>query len=596
MNLNKTGHNISFVTMIVCFAFLVYTAFIFYPRWQKSGGEATISWDVSGYYMYLPALFIYKDLKHCNFKDSILKKYGPSSDFQQAFIHPKSGNYVMKYSMGQAITMLPWFIIGHLIARSSHIYPADGFSLPYQMSIGIGMFLYSLLGIYFLRKILLQYFSDCITAIVIAAIVFGTNYLNYAAIDQGMTHSVLFTIYTLLIWATIQFYKKFDLTNAFAIGAFTGLACLIRPTEIICLVIPALWGISRINDIKQRIQLFRHRQLALVVSGFIFISLGLLQIIYWKWVTDEWFVYSYQDQGFYWLRPHFIKYNFSYKSGWLLYCPMMILPFLGIYPLYKYRINFFAITAMISFSWYLVTAWDVWDYGGRAMVQYYPFFAFAFAAFLYWIRGIRVIQLMTLVFMLLSIYLNIWWVYHAHSGNVQVINPSKAYYLQTVGKWNSTEEDYKLLDNTYSFRGTMKNIHTIYENNFDKDSSSNFIIEKGNGMILLNDSLHATTNYKVYNPGNNPKWIRAYTMFYTETKEWDVWQQTQFIITFYDSTNVVQSNLIRIHRFMGDHEYKELYLDAKCPLKWTYLTVDYQNINSTKTTKMDNLKVITFDE
>ena len=209
MNLNKTGHNISFVTIIVCFAFLVYTAFIFYPRWQKSGGEATISWDVSGYYMYLPALFIYKDLKHCNFKDSILKKYGPSSDFQQAFIHPKSGNYVMKYSMGQAITMLPWFIIGHLIARSSDIYPADGFSLPYQMSIGIGMFLYSLLGIYFLRKILLQYFSDCITAIVIAAIVFGTNYLNYAAIDQGMTHSVLFTIYTLLIWATIQFYKKY---------------------------------------------------------------------------------------------------------------------------------------------------------------------------------------------------------------------------------------------------------------------------------------------------------------------------------------------------------------------------------------------------
>jgi hypothetical protein len=51
----------------------MYTAFIFYPKWKQSGVEATISWDASGYYMYLPALFIYQDIKTCSFKDSVYR-------------------------------------------------------------------------------------------------------------------------------------------------------------------------------------------------------------------------------------------------------------------------------------------------------------------------------------------------------------------------------------------------------------------------------------------------------------------------------------------------------------------------------------------
>lgn len=101
---------ISVIALCFCFIIMIYTAFIFYPKWKQSGTEATISWDASGYYMYLPALFIYKDIKKCAFKDSILAKYSPTPDFQQAFVHTKSGNYVMKYSSGQAITMMPFFL------------------------------------------------------------------------------------------------------------------------------------------------------------------------------------------------------------------------------------------------------------------------------------------------------------------------------------------------------------------------------------------------------------------------------------------------------------------------------------------------------
>lgn len=163
-------------SLIICMLAILYTGLIYYPKWEKPGTEATISWDVSGCYMYLPAFLIYKDAKKCNFKESIIQKYYPTPDFQQAFQHA-SGNYVMKYSSGQAIMMLPFFIAGHLFARISS-YPADGFSYPYQSAIGLGMLIYAFIGLWYLRKVLLTYFSDTVTAITIAAIVLASNYFN----------------------------------------------------------------------------------------------------------------------------------------------------------------------------------------------------------------------------------------------------------------------------------------------------------------------------------------------------------------------------------------------------------------------------------
>src|SRR5690606_37324993 len=107
-------------------------------------------------------------------------------NFEQAFRH-ESGNFVMKYSCGQAILMSPFFFTGHLIAGISANYPADGFSYPYQISIGIGMLLYSLVGLWLVRKILLLYFSDTAVAMTILALALGSNYFNYAAIAGAMT-------------------------------------------------------------------------------------------------------------------------------------------------------------------------------------------------------------------------------------------------------------------------------------------------------------------------------------------------------------------------------------------------------------------------
>ncbi|MEO7176937.1 MAG: hypothetical protein ABIV51_13525 [Saprospiraceae bacterium] len=65
----------------------------------------------------MPATFIYHDLKHNQFGDSIIAKYHPTPTFEQSYLHTASGNRVMKYSAGQAVVMSPFFFIAHVWAR-----------------------------------------------------------------------------------------------------------------------------------------------------------------------------------------------------------------------------------------------------------------------------------------------------------------------------------------------------------------------------------------------------------------------------------------------------------------------------------------------
>jgi hypothetical protein len=118
--------------------------------------------------MYLPATFIYHDLKKCGFADSLLKKYHPTPDFQQALpsffgqlryeIYNGAGSYVFS------------IFLCSTYYRTIYKYPADGFSLPYQFCISFGMMLYAFLGLFILRKTLLRFFPDKIAAITLLVI------------------------------------------------------------------------------------------------------------------------------------------------------------------------------------------------------------------------------------------------------------------------------------------------------------------------------------------------------------------------------------------------------------------------------------------
>ena len=141
------------ICLSVIVLFIIINNFIFSPA-------NILSWDVFGYYLYLPLKFIYHNLgiAHYSIIEQILSKYHNTATFYQAIKMP-DGTYVMKYSLGLSFFYFPFFLIGHLIAKIFN-YSVDGFSIPYQYSIFIAGITYSLFGIWALSKVLMRFFLN----------------------------------------------------------------------------------------------------------------------------------------------------------------------------------------------------------------------------------------------------------------------------------------------------------------------------------------------------------------------------------------------------------------------------------------------------
>lgn len=564
------------LSLLLCYALILGTALFYYPKWEKSNTEATLSWDVSGYYFYLPALFIYQDLKQAAFKDEIHEKYRPANGPYQVFAHP-SGNYVMKYSAGLSVQYLPFFLAAHALAEPLG-YPADGFSKPYQVAISFGSLLMALLGLYMLRRILLRYFSDGVTAVTLLTLVFATNYLNYSAIDGAMTHNWLFTLYTLLIWQSIRFHERPGWKRAVAIGGLVGLMALTRPTEIIACLIPLLWGIDGWAAAKERLRFFTSRPglPLLVIAVAVIGAVGSIQLFYWKYVTGEWIVYSYQDQGFSWLRPHVWDGLFSFRAGWLTYSPAMALALLGLVPLFwRRRGLFWAGLPFALLFMYITFAWDIWWYGGslgqRAMVQAYPVLALPLAAFFSLAKGRAWLRYALLPLLLFLAYYNLWITHQAHRGGLfQSEQMTAAYWKAIFLRYEVPEETIKLLDTDELFSGTPSKERTLLEEDFESDTlqqpSCSLPPIEGQQSFCLTKDRQFTPAYRIpYQRQAGEEWIRTAVTVHCPQKEWNYWTMTQLVARFYQGGTQIKERQIRLHRLLQSGQTRRLHLDVRLP-------------------------------
>jgi len=565
--------------------------FFYYPKWQQSYTEATLSWDVSGYYMYLPALFIYKDLKSCSFKDQILEKYHPTPNFQQGFFHEDSGNCIMKYPSGMALMYLPFFGIAHVWASVSADYPADGFSFPYQLLISLGTLIVALLGLYFIRKSLLNYFDEKTVGWSLLLIVLGSNYLNYSAIDGAMTHNYLFTLYAILIYQTILFFRQPGHFRATIIGVIVGLMALTRPTEIIAAIIPLLWGVNLFDaqSLRDRFKLIIQNSgmflLAIISCGII----GSIQLIYWKYVSGDWLVYSYEDQGFSWHKPRIWRGFFSHKAGWLMYSPLMIMSLIGFYFLWKQKKEVFS-TALLFFLVfiYIAFSWDIWWYGGslgqRTLVQTYPILMFPLSAFLVVIlKSSTIKKSLAVAFISLGVYTNLWFTHQAHKGGLFYTEQmTRQYYWATIGRFNPPSEVRKLLDTDELFKGNIGESDTLFY------GYKEWHHLKGGDSLLLDFNHRSLIQ---------PEWLRISANWRIGEKEWNFWDKSQVVGSFKKGDSVVKVRFLRLQRFLEPHSEARIYLDVQFPKEdFDSIQVNILNNFSPHHIELKDLTVLVFRE
>jgi hypothetical protein len=594
-----------------CATTLIVLAFSFYPKWEKSGTEAAISWDVAGYYYYLPAIFIYKDLKKVAFHTDLDKKHGYQGNDFYAALPSTNGNLVMKYTSGMAIMYAPAFLIAHALATPLG-YAADGFSKPYQMAIGVWSLFLTLIGLWFLRKILLKAgFEDKAVGYTLLAIALATNFTEYSAINNAMAHGYIFTLYAIMLWLTMRFYETPSVFRAFGIGFTIGLAILSRPTELGIVLIPLFWQIANKKDLINRFSFLKKQYLKILLTAFTIIGIGAIQLMYWKYVSGHFLYNSYGPEGkMEWLSTHIIDGMVSAQKGWLVYTPIMLFSVIGFIFLYKkHRPYFWSIFLFTLLFIYVSFAHKFWVYGGglgqRQMIQIYPLLAFPMTAFFEKIRQSKTWSYIILAASSVCLYLNAWLLYQAHrGGHLDAEFTTPAYLRATMGRFDIPIESRKLLDNKYDFTGEKKNRKIIFKNDYENDTSTQIIdsqlVINGKKSFILNKDMQFSPKTEIplsILGSEKRKWIRANATFRCVQREGNVWGMTQFIIVLKKGEQDVKGFLIRPQRIMNEGETKRIWLDAKVSrYDFDKIIVSIWNGGSDKIMVVDDLEVETFDD
>ena len=577
---------------------------LYSPMWKKDISQGKFTWDANGYYAYLPATFLYKDLKHHNYRHYIATKYNVPT---YMWGEEKEGHLVLQYACGMAVIELPWFAMAHLTAKMGG-YDADGYSMPYQLWLEYGLLLFALLGIYLLGKLLLRYFSDMTSAITLFCLTVGTNYFIYGTIANTNTHAALFTVYMLLIWATIRFYENINFRNALQIGLWVGLATLVRPTEAIALFIPLLWGVSDKASLLERLNLVKTHLPKLLLAIVMTIAIGSLQLLYWKYTSGNFVYYSYGDQTFSFLKPHLYDCFLSSRKGWITYTPIVVVGLIGFYPFWRKNAIVVSeqlhairpvITLIAVLSIWISFSWDIWWYGGglgqRAMIQYLPFFAFPFAACLTWFSTRKIAQIGLATFIAVALYHNAW-VTHGGSkgGYIFTEFTNDAYFFGTLWQWSKpTVEQEGLLDNPEN-NLILQNPKLVYSNDFEQDTTTNATNESisGKKSLQITKDLQFSQRYDITaKPTPNSK-IAATATLLCKQREWDMYAIPMATLVFSQQGKDVKTNAIAIHRQLNENQNTQIRWTALCPDEpYDKISVYFWNRNSKTTTFIDDLKV-----
>lgn len=410
-------------------------------------------WDKSGYHLYLPAFFIYKDIAKLEFYKYIDDAYMPTGDLREYELNPlPNGNKANKYSIGVAVHEAPFFVAAHYVNKYIIKFPPDGYSVPYQWGAFIGNLCWVIAGLVVLRRFLRRHYNDNVTALTLLGIAFGTNLYHYVVFAPGMAHSYLFFDLALVVYSTDMLYSTGRKKYYYLLGLALGLVCITRVSDMVVLLIPMLWGINSTTAFTDRLRLWMQDIKHIIGAALIFLCVLSIQLAYWKYVTGSWLYDGYTEEGFVWSSPAIIKGLFSFRKGWFIYTPLAMFMVWGIYSMRKLHGKYIpAIAVYLFLNLYVVFSWWNWWYGGgfgaRALVESYVILSFPFAAFMEQliIGGRKLLTISFAVLLSMLIALNMFQSYQANRNVIHWDGMTRAYYFRVLFKTEINEEDTKYL-------------------------------------------------------------------------------------------------------------------------------------------------------
>lgn len=332
------------------------------------------------YYVYLPSAVIDHDL---DFGNQIQNHWG--TDFRPELVETRNQRGLIhnKYPVGVALTLLPAFLLGHLVALASGgLIPADGYAWPYQLAC-LGLIeLLVWRTLVRIDDLLVTRFGVPADAALwgVLVVAFGTPYAFYAWREPFMAHALS------AYWCTVAIHQAANGARGPAwlwprLGFSAGMAAVCRPTNAFLLPVIAygVWLAAKQAG-------WRRTLLLAPLGATAFLPVGV-QLACWKEMTGAWVTFSYGNERFIWGEPALFGTLFSSRHGLFFWAPVLLLAVPGLAR--KARDPLAACWLIgAGLLWYANSAWHVWwfgdAFGARSFLELTGLFALGLAA---WFAG-----------------------------------------------------------------------------------------------------------------------------------------------------------------------------------------------------------------
>ncbi|MCX6305881.1 MAG: hypothetical protein NT040_13030 [Bacteroidetes bacterium] len=414
---------------IFCFLLVFFISLRMFDG-NGTGWKHIVNSDGRGYYAYLPSLILCGDP---TFRKGVEmeSRFLGIPDYKPSYIVNVDGHPVNKYFSGEALLLLPFFLLGLLLSFLSGV-PADGYNFCFQVSIGLGALFYAMAGLIFLSKILLHFrIRPAIASVLLPAILLGTNLLYYTIWQPTMSHLYSFFAINGLIFYALAAIKTWNLRSALPTGLFLGIVILIRPTNVlVLLLLPFLAG-----DMATFTAFFKSLWQRKSVSMLFFLVLFVLvsiQPFLWFLQTGKMFIWSYDNEGFLFSRPEISNVLFSFRKGLFIYTPLILLSWSGLaFLAFTSRTRFFSMLFFIAISTYTISIWWNWYYGDsfglRAFIDYYGIYCLLLAVAINALPGKHALPVVMAIILPL-VFLNLFQTWQYTHNIIQPNSMNRAKY------------------------------------------------------------------------------------------------------------------------------------------------------------------------
>jgi hypothetical protein len=404
--------------------------FILVQLWQGVDAKKTIDGDGSGYYAYLTTVLHYKTTDFAEVFNYEKSRRG--LDYMGHYFHEYNGKIVNKYYMGTALLILPFYLLAMLYSKIAFL-PLDGYNIIFQYAVGLAAAFYLALGLLMTNALLRTYnIQKPVRLLVVLSLMLGTNLFYYAFLHPSHSHVYSFAAIAGFAYFARNFMLGGRSRHLYIMAFVFGLVGLIRPTNLLLLLLIPFFA-DDFNQFKNRFSnLFSKPMTIIWAAVAFFLSFGL-QPLFNFIQTGDLVLYTYKNEGFHFFDPATFSFLLSYRKGFFLYTPLMLLIFSGLLVLYrKSKFQFYGISGFFIVLVYVLSSWWNWffgdSFGMRAMIDFYSIFAVLLGLGFTSMIKLNAGRIFLTLFLLLVVPLNLIQAYQYERGIIHPDSMTKEKY------------------------------------------------------------------------------------------------------------------------------------------------------------------------